>query len=68
MSSGAHSRRTRLLFQKAFGDGVTIGIVASPEREFDPRRWWTSSSGFRTVTSEIIAYLYARFIFRGAER
>ena len=68
MTSGAHSRRTRLLFQKAFGDGVAIGIVASPERDFDPRRWWTSSSGFRTVTDEAIAYLYARFVFRGAEK
>ncbi len=68
LTSGAHARRSRLMFQKAFGDGVAIGIVASPEREFDPRRWWTSSLGFRAVTGEAIAYAYARFVFRGVER
>ncbi len=64
MSGGAHSRRSRLLFQKAFGDSATVGVIASPDREFDPRRWWASSAGFRTVTGEAIAYLYARLLFR----
>ena len=64
MTSGAHSRRTRLLFQKAFGDRVTVGMLATPDEDFDPRRWWTSSAGFRCVTGEAIAYLYARFLFR----
>ena len=64
VTTGAHSRRTRMMFQKAFGDGVAVGMIASPDRDFDPRRWWTSSSGFRTVTGEVIAYLYARFFFR----
>ena len=63
-SAGAHSRRSRLLFQKAFGDEAQIGIVATEHTDFDPRRWWTSSAGFRCVTDEVIAYLYARFIFR----
>ena len=66
ITSGAHSRRTRLIFEKAFGDGVAVGVIASRDRDFDPRRWWTSSSGFRTVTGEIIAYLYARFLFRAS--
>ncbi len=64
MSGGAHSRRSRLLFQKAFGDSATVGVIASPDREFDPRRWWASSAGFRSVTGEAIAYLYARLLFR----
>jgi hypothetical protein len=62
-STGTHSRRSRLLFQKAFGDEVQIGVVASEDREFDPKRWWASSIGFRNVTSEAIAYCYARFLF-----
>ena len=62
-STGAHARRSRLLFQKAFGDGAQIGIVATEDRDYDPRRWWTTSMGFRAVTSEAIAYLYARFLF-----
>jgi hypothetical protein len=64
MSVGAHSRRSRLLFHKAFGDEVKVGIVALEDREFEPDRWWTSSAGFRSVTGEWVAYLYARFLFR----
>ena len=63
-SMGAHSRRSRLLFQKAFGDQARIGIVVADNPDYDPRRWWTTSAGFRNVTDEVIAYLYARFLFR----
>ena len=63
-SMGAHSRRSRLLFQKAFGDDAQIGIVVADSVDFDPRRWWSSSAGFRCVTDEVIAYLYARFLFQ----
>lgn len=66
-SMGAHSRRSCMLFQTAFGDDVEVGVVASPDRDFDPRRWWTSSSGFRSVTAEAIAYCYARLFFRPSE-
>ncbi len=61
--NGAHSRRTRLIYEKALGPGVRIGISNEPERTFDPKRWWTSSQGFRIVMDETIAYTYARFIF-----
>lgn len=64
VSLGAHSRRTRLLYRHAFGDGTEIGIIALPERDFDPRRWWTSSQGVRIVVGELLAYGYARFVFR----
>jgi uncharacterized SAM-binding protein YcdF (DUF218 family) len=67
ISVGPHARRSRLMFEKALGDGVTVGVVALAPRAFDPRRWWHSSEGFRTVTSEIIAYAYARVLFRRPE-
>ena len=63
VSIGAHSRRSRLLFEKAFGDGVKVGVIAVPDREFELARWWTSSAGVRSVTSEWFAYLYARLLF-----
>lgn len=66
MTSGAHSRRSRLLYEKAFGPGTRVGTIALVEHDFDPARWWTTSAGFRTVTSEFIAYLYARFLFHPA--
>ena len=63
LSVGPHSRRSRLLFQKAFGDSATIGVIAAPPQGYDSRRWWIYSEGVRTVISEAIAYGYARLIF-----
>ena len=67
MTEDVHARRTRLLFQKAFGDGVTVGIIAVPTPDYDSRRWWRYSEGVREVIGESIAYLYAKFLFIPAE-
>jgi len=64
VSMGTHSRRTRLLFSDAFGKGYKVGIISIQNRRYDPNRWWESSEGVRTVTGEMIAYCYARFLFR----
>jgi hypothetical protein len=64
VSVGPHSRRSRLLYQLAFGPASQIGMMAVTDREFDPDHWWRSSNGVRSVVSEAIAYCYARFIFR----
>lgn len=61
--NGAHSRRTRLVYEKAFGPGVRIGISNGEETSFDAKAWWKTSQGFRVVVSESIAYLYARLFF-----
>jgi uncharacterized SAM-binding protein YcdF (DUF218 family) len=62
-SVGAHTRRSGLLYRQALGKNVMVGTICCPDKEYDVRRWWTSSQGFRMVSDEIIAYLYARFIF-----
>jgi hypothetical protein len=64
ISTGAHARRTRLLFEKAFGKSALIGIIAVDEQRYDPKHWWKTSNGFRDVVSETVAYVYARFLFR----
>jgi len=63
-TAGPHARRSRLLYQKALGKEVEIGVIAAPIREYDPAHWWRSSPGFRDVTGEAMAYLYARIFFR----
>lgn len=63
-SLGPHTRRTRMLYQKAFAGRAEIGCIAVDDRAYDGRRWWMSSSGFRSVTGEVIAYAYARLLFR----
>ena len=62
-SLGPHSRRTRLLFQKALGDKIKVGIFAHPSDSYDAGRWWSSLQGFTEVASEGVAYLYARVLF-----
>lgn len=64
ISVGPHARRSRLLYQMAFGPNSQVGTIAVTDPEFDPDHWWRSSSGVRSVLSEAIAYCYARFIFR----
>jgi hypothetical protein len=63
VSQGAHSRRSWLLYQRAFGEKIKVGIICSPDKSYDAKKWWMSSKGFRAVTDEIIAYAYAKFIF-----
>jgi hypothetical protein len=63
VSVGPHSRRSRMLYEKAFGPDTQIGIIAAQEESYDPKRWWTSSAGFRFVVDESIAYIYARLLF-----
>jgi hypothetical protein len=64
ISMGAHSRRTRLLFSKAFGKEYRVGVISLENRGYDPKKWWESSDGVRTVTGEAIGYCYARLLFR----
>lgn len=63
VTEGSHARRTRLLFQKAFGKEVTIGIISLPNCDYDPKHWWRYSEGVREVIGESIAYVYARIFF-----
>ena len=63
LTIGPHARRSRLLFQKAFGAGVKVGVISVPNREYDPRIWWKYSEGVKEVLSEGAAYLYARCLF-----
>jgi hypothetical protein len=62
-SMGPHSRRSWMLYKEALGEEIPIGIIAFENREYDPKRWWKTSSGVRTVLDETIAYLYAKLVF-----
>jgi uncharacterized SAM-binding protein YcdF (DUF218 family) len=58
-----HARRTRLLFQEAFGSEAAVGIIAVPDPDYDAKRWWRYSEGVREILGESIAYLYAVVFF-----
>jgi uncharacterized SAM-binding protein YcdF (DUF218 family) len=63
ISDGPHCRRSRLLYQKAMGKDVTIGVTSIPSKDYDEAHWWRYSAGVRSVIGEGLAYLYARFLF-----
>lgn len=60
---GPHARRSRLLFEEAFGPDTKVGIISVVDREYDPKRWWKYSEGVRETIGEGIGYIYARFFF-----
>jgi hypothetical protein len=62
ITKGPHARRSFITFKRVLPSGFELGVCAVPPRDYDPQRWWASSEGFRTVASEGIAYIYARFI------
>jgi uncharacterized SAM-binding protein YcdF (DUF218 family) len=63
VTENVHARRTRLLFQKAFGNDVRVGVIAATNPDYAPGCWWRCSEGVRDVLGEGIAYGYARLFF-----
>jgi uncharacterized SAM-binding protein YcdF (DUF218 family) len=63
VTESVHARRTRLLFQKALGPHIRVGIISIPPDEYSATNWWRYSEGTKEVISETAAYLYARFFF-----
>ncbi|MBC7734092.1 MAG: hypothetical protein H7306_19745 [Bacteriovorax sp.] len=62
-SAGVHARRSRLLFQLAFGPGVTVGVLSSAPTDFDARHWWRSSIGTKSVMSETLSLAWTTCCF-----
>jgi uncharacterized SAM-binding protein YcdF (DUF218 family) len=61
-----HARRTQLLFQRAFGREVRVGVIAIQNPDYDPEHWWRYSEGVREVIGETLAWVYAEFFFHPA--
>jgi hypothetical protein len=67
VSSGVHSRRSRLLYRIAFGPDVRIGILAARSGAYNPAAWWRTSLGAKTVLSETISLVWTELFFRPGE-
>jgi hypothetical protein len=63
ITEGTHARRSRLLYAAALGENRNVGVISVENRDYNPRRWWVSSDGVKEVIMEMVAYLYARFLF-----
>jgi hypothetical protein len=58
LTRSAHGRRTRLTFEKAFGPGVRVGIIAWIPPDYRLRAWWTSSERAADFLKESVGYAY----------
>jgi len=63
VTEDVHARRSRLLFQKALGKDIKVGVIAVTNPDYDATHWWRYSEGVKEVISESAAYLYARLFF-----
>lgn len=66
-SDSVHARRTQLLYKMAFSDQVQIGIISAPPNGFKLRQWWKTSIGARTVLSEFLGFVRAKYFFYPGE-
>lgn len=67
-SSGPHTRRSRNLYQLAFGEDVEVGAIAGPPDNYDFLHWWRSSAGVKDVLAEGIAYVWTLCCFEPGKR
>ena len=67
-TSNVHARRSRLLFQLAFGNDINVGILASKPLDFELSSWWRSSSSAKSVAIETMGYIAAHCCFTPGKR
>lgn len=57
-----HSRRNWLTFSKTFSPEVKVGVIPLQPFSYDPKQWWNSSTGVKSIILEAVAYIYASFV------
>ena len=62
-SSGPHARRSRYLYQMAFGPHVEVGAIAAAPSGYDSSHWWRSSAGVKEILAEVLAYIWTLWFF-----
>lgn len=62
-SSGAHARRSRLLFRVALGPKVRVGVLAARPGEYDPEAWWRTSTGVESIVFQLIGLIWVKLFF-----
>jgi hypothetical protein len=62
LSLWVHARKSLVLFQKAFGPDVKVGVIAVRHQRFSSEHWWLSARGIYAVVKNSVAYLDALFL------
>jgi hypothetical protein len=63
VSRGPHARRSRHLYQLAFGEEAKIGVLAVHPLGYDESHWWRSSNGARDVLEQAAGLVWVAAFF-----
>jgi len=56
---GPHARKSLVLFSRALGPGIAVGVIAGTDDDYDPDRWWMSVRGIYVIFRKLLGYIYA---------
>lgn len=62
-TAGVHARRSRMLYQMAFGPHVEVGVLSARPQDYDERDWWRTSAAAKSVLGETIGLLWTECCF-----
>lgn len=62
-SQGAHARRSRLVYEKAFGPDVKVGVLAARYADIGDD-WRRTAEGTREILDQAIALAWTKLFFR----
>ena len=63
LTLGAHARKSYVLYKKAAGKALEIGIISAPPVKYDPTFWYFSTYGIGFVLKNFFGYLGALAIY-----
>ena len=56
---GPHARKSLVLFRKALGPHIDVGVIAGTDDDYNPDYWWMSIQGNYVISRKLLGYLYA---------
>lgn len=62
-SSGAHARRSRLLFRMALGPAVRVGVLAARPDDYDGEAWGRTTVGVSSVVIQSLGLAWVKCFF-----
>lgn len=64
-TSGAHARRSRLVFAKALGPTIEVGSISWKPKDYSPGPWWKSSQRAQDLIKETVGWLFEKLLNSG---
>ena len=56
---GPHARKSLVLFERALGPEVKVGVIAGTDDSYAANCWWISPRGIYVIVRKLLGYIYA---------